>query len=83
VAVTTEAAIRTLDNERHWDILVAAVGGRQTDRTRQGLLVSTTMAMERASDIARWQRTGYAGVDMECAATTGVASHFWARDGRR
>ncbi len=44
-------------------------------RARDGTLVSTTtIALERASDIARWRRDGYAGVDMECAATLAMAA---------
>jgi uridine phosphorylase len=47
------------------------------EAVRSGTLVSTTtIALERKSDIARWRRCGYAGVEMECAATTGTASHF-------
>ena len=41
-----------------------------------GTLVSTTsIALERHPDVARWRRAGYAGVDMECAATLAMAAH--------
>jgi nucleoside phosphorylase len=44
---------------------------------RSGTLVTTTtIAFERTSDIARWKRSGYVGVEMECAATLSVAEHF-------
>jgi purine-nucleoside phosphorylase len=44
---------------------------------RSGTLVTTTtISLERTLDIARWRRCGYAGVEMECAATTGTAMHF-------
>ena len=47
------------------------------DTIRSGTLVTTTtIALERTSDIARWRRSGYVGVEMECAATLGIASHF-------
>ena len=42
-----------------------------------GTLVSTTtIALERTSDVARWRRHGFAGVEMECAATKAIASYF-------
>jgi len=40
------------------------------------LLTTTTIAHERDSDIARWRRQGYAGVEMECAVTAATAAHF-------
>jgi uridine phosphorylase len=44
---------------------------------RSGTLVSTTtISLERPSDVARWRRSGYVGVEMECAATIGMAAHF-------
>jgi len=44
---------------------------------RTGTLVTTTtISFERPTDIARWRRAGYAGVEMEAAATLGVAAHF-------
>ncbi|MEO7666719.1 MAG: hypothetical protein ABIU97_06760, partial [Dehalococcoidia bacterium] len=61
---------------------LAAELSSRLDRTtvRSGSLVSTTtIALERTSDIARWRRSSYAGVDMECAATLGMAMHFGAR----
>jgi nucleoside phosphorylase len=52
-------------------LLAAGVGARD------GLLVSTTtMALERPRDIRRWMRAGYAGVEMEAAATLSMAEHF-------
>lgn len=39
-------------------------------------MTTTTIAFERTSDIARWRRCGYAGVEMECAATVSVAAHM-------
>ena len=48
--------------------------------TRSGTLVSTTtISLERPSDIARWRRSGYAGVEMECAASMGTAAYFGVR----
>lgn len=45
--------------------------------TRDGALVSTTtIALERPRDIRRWVRAGYAGVEMEAAATLSTAQHF-------
>lgn len=44
---------------------------------RTGTLVTTTtISFERPTDISRWQRAGFAGVDMEAAATLAVAAHF-------
>jgi uridine phosphorylase len=44
---------------------------------RRGTLVTTTtIAFERTIDIARWRRAGYAGVEMEAAASLAVAHHF-------
>lgn len=44
---------------------------------KHGMLVTTTtIAFERPMDIARWGRAGYAGVEMEAAATMAVATHF-------
>ncbi len=40
------------------------------------LLTTTTINFDRYSDIARWRRRGYAGVEMECAVTASVAAHF-------
>jgi uridine phosphorylase len=40
------------------------------------LLTTTTMSLERDSDIRRWVRLGYAGVEMEAAATAAMARHF-------
>ena len=37
------------------------------------LVTTTTIALERHSDVARWRRAGHAGVDMECAATLAMA----------
>jgi uridine phosphorylase len=46
---------------------------------RSGTLVSTTtISLERHRDIGRWQRSGFAGVEMECAATMSTARHFGA-----
>ena len=46
---------------------------------RSGTVVSTTtISLERQIDVARWRRAGYAGVEMECAATVGTASYFGA-----
>lgn len=43
---------------------------------RAGTLVTTTsIALERHADISRWRRAGYAGVDMETAATLAMAAH--------
>jgi len=44
---------------------------------RDGTLVSTTtIVLERPRDISRWVRAGYAGVEMEAAATLSTANHF-------
>ena len=44
---------------------------------RNGTLLSTTtIALERRSDIVRWGHAGYVGVEMEAAATLAVAAHF-------
>lgn len=44
---------------------------------QDGTLVSTTtIALERHRDIRRWMRAGYAGVEMEAAATLSTAQHF-------
>lgn len=41
-----------------------------------GTLVTTTsIALERHADVARWRRAGHAGVDMEGAATLAMARH--------
>lgn len=41
---------------------------------RDGTLVTTTsIALERHADITRWRRAGYAGVEMECAASLAMA----------
>ena len=51
----------------------------QPSAVRRGTLVSTTtFSFERRSDIARWKRSGFAGVEMECAATLSTARHFGA-----
>ena len=42
------------------------------------LISTTTISLERHRDIARWQRSGFAGVEMECAATMSTARHFGA-----
>jgi len=45
--------------------------------TIDGLLISTTsISLERDQDIRRWMRAGYAGVEMEAAATAAMARHF-------
>jgi uridine phosphorylase len=45
--------------------------------TIDGLLISTTtISLERDSDVRRWVRAGYAGVEMEAAATAAMARHF-------
>jgi uridine phosphorylase len=42
-----------------------------------GLLISTTtISLERDADVRRWIRAGYAGVEMEAAATSAMARHF-------
>jgi uridine phosphorylase len=42
-----------------------------------GALVSTTtFALERPADITRWARTGFTGVEMECAAVMALAARF-------
>jgi purine-nucleoside phosphorylase len=47
---------------------------------RSGTVVSTTtIAFERPSDIARWRRAGYVGVEMEAAATLAVAARYGVR----
>jgi purine-nucleoside phosphorylase len=44
---------------------------------RDGVLVSTTtISLERDRDVARWRRSGFAGVEMEAAATISTALHF-------
>jgi uridine phosphorylase len=40
---------------------------------------TTTIAFERPSDIARWRRAGYVGVEMEAAATLAVAARYGVR----
>ena len=46
---------------------------------RRGSLVSTTtISLERPTDVARWRRAGFAGVEMECAATLATAQHLGA-----
>jgi uridine phosphorylase len=62
------------------DRLVSELSLRLPDKpVRRGTLVSTTsISLERHSDIARWQRSGFAGVEMECAATISTARHFGA-----
>lgn len=46
-------------------------------RPKGGTLISTTtIALERSRDIRRWMRAGYAGVEMEAAATFSTAFHF-------
>lgn len=40
------------------------------------LLTTTTISLERDSDVRRWVRAGYAGVEMEAAATAAMARHF-------
>jgi uridine phosphorylase len=53
----------------------ALVAGGAT--TIDGLLISTTtISLERDSDVRRWLRAGYAGVEMEAAATAAMARHF-------
>ena len=45
--------------------------------TIDGLLISTTtISLERDADVRRWMRAGYAGVEMEAAATAAMARHF-------
>jgi purine-nucleoside phosphorylase len=45
--------------------------------TIDGLLLTTTsISLERDQDIRRWMRAGYAGVEMEAAATAAMARHF-------
>lgn len=45
--------------------------------TIDGLLITTTsISLERDSDVRRWMRAGYAGVEMEAAATAAMARHF-------
>jgi uridine phosphorylase len=52
---------------------LAAAGATTID----GLLISTTtISLERDSDVRRWVRAGYAGVEMEAAATAAMARHF-------
>lgn len=52
---------------------LAAAGATTID----GLLISTTsISLERDSDVRRWLRAGYAGVEMEAAATAAMARHF-------
>jgi uridine phosphorylase len=42
-----------------------------------GLLITTTsISLERDQDVRRWMRAGYAGVEMEAAATAAMAQHF-------
>lgn len=44
-------------------------------RVHDGSLVTTTtIALERRTDVARWTRAGHAGVEMEAAATLAVAA---------
>lgn len=46
---------------------------------RRGPLVSTTtLSLERPADVARWRRAGFAGVEMECAATLATAQYLGA-----
>lgn len=52
---------------------LTAVGATTID----GLLISTTtISLERDQDVRRWMRAGYAGVEMEAAATAAMARHF-------
>jgi purine-nucleoside phosphorylase len=52
---------------------LAAAGATTID----GLLISTTtISLERDRDVRRWVRAGYAGVEMEAAATAAMARHF-------
>ena len=44
---------------------------------RDGVLDSTTtISLERDRDVARWRRSGFAGVEMEAAATISTALHL-------
>jgi uridine phosphorylase len=60
------------------DLLRDEIGTRLGGaRLRSGtLLTTTTIMFERDSDIARWRRRGYMGVEMECAVTNSIAAHF-------
>jgi uridine phosphorylase len=60
------------------ELILEEIGARLDGATvRSGtLLTTTTMSHERDSDIARWRRRGYAGVEMECAVTAATAAHF-------
>ena len=60
--------------------LADEIGSRLAHGTvRRGPLVSTTtISLERPADVARWRRAGFAGVEMECAATLAIAQHLGA-----
>ena len=65
--------------EMHADLRAALIAAlqRQGATTIDGLLISTTtISLERDQDIRRWVRAGYAGVEMEAAATAAMARHF-------
>ena len=71
-AIEPDAALSRLLREELATRLPAAA-------VRSGTLVSTTtISLERHRDIARWQRSGFAGVEMECAATMSTARYFGA-----
>ncbi|HJP88253.1 MAG TPA: hypothetical protein VJ850_04395 [Candidatus Limnocylindrales bacterium] len=56
---------------------LAAALGAAGATVIDGLLISTTsISLERDTDIRRWMRAGYAGVEMEAAATAAMARHF-------
>lgn len=58
---------RTLDRE---------LRQRRIEPSDGTLVSTTTIALERPRDIRRWVRAGYAGVEMEAAATISTAQHF-------
>jgi uridine phosphorylase len=45
---------------------------------RGALVTTTTISLERPADITRWRRSGFAGVEMECAATLAMARYLGA-----
>lgn len=45
---------------------------------RGPLVTTTTISLERSADVSRWRRSGFAGVEMECAATLATAHHLGA-----
>lgn len=58
------------------ELLMTTVSSAGLAARRGTLVTTTTIALERPRDVARWQRAGYAGVEMEAAATMAVAGHF-------